>query len=294
MVTLLEEIDPEYYKDFIFTYKRGRKCMYAESKKVVYGTLEASLIFWAKLSKILEEMGYQRNEYDWCFINKIIDNKQCTILWHVDDLKTSHVDPAIVPSVLDDIDVEYGKIAKITITRGKVHKYLGMTIDYSSPGKVIFSMIEYIGKMLDNIPEDMKGESATPTEQHLFDIAEDATKLSQSDADLLHHFVAQLLYLSKRASPYIHLSVSFLFTIVRGPDTDDYKKLDIFMKYIQGTIGLPLIFSIDKSGNIKWYVDASFAVHKLMRSHTGAFLTMVTGGSYVQSSKHNLNTKSST
>ena len=25
MVTLLEEIDPEYYKDFIFTDKRGRK-----------------------------------------------------------------------------------------------------------------------------------------------------------------------------------------------------------------------------------------------------------------------------
>ena len=52
--------------------------------------------------------------------------------------------------------------------------------------------------------------------------------------------------------------------------------------------------SIDKSGNIKWYVDASFAVHKDIRSHTGGFITMGTGGSYVQSSKQNLNTKSST
>ena len=41
MVTLLEEIDPEYYKDLIFTDKRRRKCMYAEAKKDVYGTLEA-------------------------------------------------------------------------------------------------------------------------------------------------------------------------------------------------------------------------------------------------------------
>ena len=49
MVTLLEEIDPEYYKDFIFTDKRGRNCMYAEAKKVIYGTLEASLLFWEKL-----------------------------------------------------------------------------------------------------------------------------------------------------------------------------------------------------------------------------------------------------
>ena len=53
MVTLLEEIDPEYYKYFIFTDKRGRKCMYAESKKAIYGTLEASLLFLGKLSKIL-------------------------------------------------------------------------------------------------------------------------------------------------------------------------------------------------------------------------------------------------
>ena len=98
-------------------------------------------------------MGYQRNEYEWCVINKIIDNKQCTILWNVYDLKTSHAEPAVVSIILSEIDAEYGKISKMTITQGKVHKYLGMTIDYSSPGKVIFSMIEYIGKNIDNIPE---------------------------------------------------------------------------------------------------------------------------------------------
>ena len=53
MVTLLEDIDPKYDKDFIFTDKRGRKCMYAEAKKAIYGTLEESLLFWAKLSKSL-------------------------------------------------------------------------------------------------------------------------------------------------------------------------------------------------------------------------------------------------
>ena len=37
--------------------------MYAEARKDIYGTLEASLLFWTKLSKSLEEMGYQRNKY---------------------------------------------------------------------------------------------------------------------------------------------------------------------------------------------------------------------------------------
>ena len=74
----------------------------------------------------------------------------------------------------------------MTITRGKVHKYLGMNIDYSSPGKLIFSMINYIGKMIDDIPKYMKGEPATPAAHQLFDIVEDATELSQANTDLFH------------------------------------------------------------------------------------------------------------
>ena len=104
-----------------------------------------------ELSKRLEEMGYQRNKYDWWVMNKTIDNKKCTILWNIDDLKTSYVDPDVIYSVLADIDAEYGNIAKMTITRGKVHKYLGTTIDYSSPGKLILSMIDYIGNIIDDI-----------------------------------------------------------------------------------------------------------------------------------------------
>ena len=38
MVNLLEDIDPAYYKDFIYLDSRSRKCMYAEEKKSIYGT----------------------------------------------------------------------------------------------------------------------------------------------------------------------------------------------------------------------------------------------------------------
>ena len=40
--------------------------MYAEDNKYIYGTLEVSLLLWEKLSKSLEDMGYQRKEYEWC------------------------------------------------------------------------------------------------------------------------------------------------------------------------------------------------------------------------------------
>ena len=66
------------------------------------------------------------------------------------------------------------------------------------------------------------------------------------------------------------------------------------MKYIQGTIGLPLILSINNSGNIKGWIEASFAVHKDVMSHTIGFMAMGKVGAYDQSSKQKLNTKSST
>ena len=77
--------------------------------------------------------------------------------------------------------------------------------------------------------------------------------------------------------------VLFLYTIVRHPYANEYNNLERVIKYVQGTIGLPLILEIDKYGNIKWYVDAEFLVHKDMRSHTGGFMTMGTGGAFVRS-----------
>ena len=102
--------------------------MYIEAKKDIYGTLEASLLLWTKLSKSLEEMVYQRNECDWCVL-KIVNGKQCTILWHVDNLKMSYVDFDIFLAFCYDIDAAFVKIAKMTITRIKIHKYLGMNIN---------------------------------------------------------------------------------------------------------------------------------------------------------------------
>ena len=68
---------------------------------------------------------------------------------------------------------------------------------------------------------------------------------------------------------------------MRYPDTDDYKNLLRLMNYRQGAIGLPFILSIEKYGNIKWYVGTAFAVYKGMRRHTGGFSTMITGGASI-------------
>jgi hypothetical protein len=107
------------------------------------------------------------NPYDWCVANKMINGKQCTVLWHVDDLKISHVDAKVVTGVIKQIDDEFGQEAPITVTRGKVHDYLGMTLDYTKKGKVKILMLDYVMKMLADLPAEMDGEAATPAANHL-------------------------------------------------------------------------------------------------------------------------------
>ena len=97
------------------------------------------------------------NHCDWCCMNKMVNGKQLSIIWHVDDLKISHVDPSVVTELLNEINNEYGKISPLTVTRGKRHDYLGMTLDFSVPGNVTFTVIDYIHKILEDLPQDMKG-----------------------------------------------------------------------------------------------------------------------------------------
>jgi hypothetical protein len=129
-----------------------------------------------------------------------------------------------------------------------------MTIDYSEDGKVYFTMFDYIMNMLVDLPADMDGEAATPATAHLFQVNEkDPEKLNEDLAQLYHHNVPKLLFLSRRARPDIQTSVAFLCTRVKAPDTDDDKKLARCMKYLRQSAALPLILEAEVSNIIKCY-----------------------------------------
>ena len=70
-----------------------------------------------------------------------------------------------------------------------------MAIDYMKPGKVCFSMPDYIDQLINEIPDALATGMATSlAAYHLFNTNNDAPKLSTSDAVLFHHLVAKLLY----------------------------------------------------------------------------------------------------
>ena len=73
---------------------------------VLYKMLRAALLFYKRLRSNLEGMSFKGNPHDPCVANKMMNSKQMTICWHVDDLKVSHVEKLAAVST----STEAGKI----------------------------------------------------------------------------------------------------------------------------------------------------------------------------------------
>ena len=78
----------------------------------------------------------------------MVNRNQCTILWHIDDLRISHVNSNVVTDMINIIDAEFGQESPIAVKRGKVKDYLGMTLDFSKEVKVMIKIIDYLDNML--------------------------------------------------------------------------------------------------------------------------------------------------
>ena len=89
------------------------------------------------------------NPYDPYVTNQLVNWLQQSIIFHVDDFKLRHNYPKVNYSFIGVIYEVYQSIfeygyGKMKVNRGKVHKYLGMTLYYSTVGQVKITMLAYM------------------------------------------------------------------------------------------------------------------------------------------------------
>jgi hypothetical protein len=153
LVDILVEIAPEAYKSYLSQYKKGNNQLLVQCHNALYGTMVASLLYYRKFVKSLTDIDFIINPYDPCVANNIIEGEQMTIFFHVDDCKLSHHKKTVVDRMIGYLRQEYESIFEdgsgaMTLSRGKIHKYLGMTLDYSVPGQVKITMLDYVDEIL--------------------------------------------------------------------------------------------------------------------------------------------------
>jgi hypothetical protein len=93
-------------------------------------------------------------------------------------------------------------VAQLTIHYGKVHEYLGMTIDHSEVNKVRITMINYIKNMLSEAPEEMGGVATIPAANFLYEINENPEFLEKRRLTYLTQWCKITLSEQKSLSRY--------------------------------------------------------------------------------------------
>jgi hypothetical protein len=193
--------------------------------------------------------------------------------------------------VIEQIEQKFGKM---TVTRGKEHVFLGMDIKFHTNGTADIKMKDYIKEAIDEFGEDITRSAATPAKRDLFDIDENSGELTKVEGETFHSIVAKLLYVSKRCRLDIQLAIAFLCTRVSCSTEKDWLKLKRVLEYLRGTLDEFLTLGTEDITLMQTWVDASYAVHRDMKSHTGGVVSFGRGAIMSKSSKQKLNTKSST
>jgi hypothetical protein len=135
----------------------------------------------------------------------------------------SHKSPKIMDAIIKWLRKEYESLfedgsGEMAVSRGKVHTYLGMTLDFTLPGKVKISMYKYIKEIIlafDKADPNGGGNKTSDAPVNLFRIDEDCTKLDTKKSSEFHNIVAKTLYATKRARPDTCTSIAYLTTRVR-------------------------------------------------------------------------------
>ena len=292
-VDIMCDVNPEYKNHIIYeTTKKGKKlkCLYVKVLCALYGCIESVFLWYELYSSTLCKMGFKINKYDKCVANKVINGKQCTIVFYVDDNKISHVDPQVVSNIIEELSNYFGKL---TVSRGTKHDYLGMDIEIKNK-LVYISMEKQIEEALLWGGRQRGSKPSTPAKSDLFNQDNDDDKLDGDKADNFHSIVQKLMYVCKRARPDIEPALSYLCTKVSCRSTNDKEKLDCLLDYLHGTILNRRTLGATSLEEMITWVNASFAVHANKRSHTGGTISFGIGVIHTKSSKQKLNTKSST
>jgi hypothetical protein len=288
-VDILCEVNPEYKKHVRIV--NGRKVLYVRILRAIYGCIESAMLWYNLYSSTLEGMGFKLNPYDKCVANKMIDGKQCTIVFYVDDNKLSHKDPKVVTTVMKEIEKHFGELV---ISRGKSHDFLGMNVTIRKDKKVSIDQHQQVEEVLKDFGPTGTRYVSSPCASHLWKTRDDAKMLSEQQAEKFHSTVAKLLYITKRSRPDIETAVAFLTTRVSKSDEDDWKKLKRVMTWLKQTKNDVRIIGAQSVKELFTWVDAAYAVHNNMRSQTGGNMSFGYGMIHCRSNKQKLNTKSST
>lgn len=315
--TILIKLLPHYQQ-----YLTNKKEIYVQLKRALYGLVQSGKLWYEHLSSSLKEINYQPSPSDKALFTKKTGTSTSTICLHVDDLLFITNLPEEKELIENHLRKKY---EEITIQSSDNMDYLGMQLIRNRKNRSIkISQQGYIKEMMELYK--VTGTKTSPASLNLFKspnapISEYSSSQEyefiqhhdnqQTNEDMTnnnintpckdHTFLSQIMkvsFLAQRSRPDLLLPLSFLTTRVANPNQSDYQKLHRLLQYINGTQSLGITLSPKEIKLVAW-IDASYACHDDLKSHSGIVLSLgeinnsASSINYVSSKKQKLITTSS-
>lgn len=164
------DLNPTY--EAYVTIQGKKKVLSMRLVKALDGCAKRALLWYELYTNTLKDMGFELNPYDLCVASKMIDGKQCTIVWWVDDNKISHVSPHVVEEIISATEANFGKMV---VTRGDTHTLLGMHIYFHGSRQCTFTRKNVgIRETIEVFGEPMDRNAATPALRGLLELDDSA------------------------------------------------------------------------------------------------------------------------
>ena len=234
-MNMLIQIAPKVYEEY-WTYEGKAKVLYVKMLKAICGMLQSSLLYYKKFCNDIKSIGFEVNPYDLCVANHIVQ-EQDTVCWHVDDLKSSHIDSKVNDEFLKWLIKTYAsdEIGQVKAICGTRHDYLAMILNFLIPGVLQVDMTLYVHSMIEDFPDKFSGKSKTPWNENLFKVDPTSKPLDIKRAKLFHTFVMKGMFLCKCGCQDIQPAIALMATRVTEPNEGDWKKLLKMMNYLKAT-----------------------------------------------------------
>ena len=136
-------------------------------------------------------MDFELNPYDPCVTNKMINGKQYTIAWYVDDNLLSHHKQKVVDDIIGKIEEHF---PGLMVNRGDEHVFIRMKLKFREDGTLEINLEDYTEECIETFHEELGSTVSSPAEKWIFDVNDKARKLTEEKADIFHSVVAKLLW----------------------------------------------------------------------------------------------------
>ena len=118
LAEIMVKLSLKIYSKYLTMISKGKSLLYVQIQKSIYGLLQSSLLLYRKLVKYLGAYELHINPYDPLLANNVNNKKQMAVVWHIDNLKVSHMHSFEITNFAGYLYIIYGGLEE---HRVKVH-----------------------------------------------------------------------------------------------------------------------------------------------------------------------------